>query len=194
MTKYFKPAETAGLIRKALKEAFPDMKFSVRTSTYSGGASIRVSWTDGPNGAQVEAIAKTFSGSYFDGMTGYKGSNYYMVDGERASFGADFIFCERSYSDAMIVRAIGKLTKKYAPAEVCTVEQFRNGKAGAMVMIGDSWSNYWCWQEQIYQTLAKMSDRLTVQPSPTAGRVKYLGDDGAGYMSTGRLFPKAVEA
>lgn len=194
MTKYFKPAETAGLIRKALKEAFPDVKFSVRTSTYSGGASVRVGWLDGPNRAQVEAIADTFAGSYFDGMKDYKGSNYYMVDGERASFGADFIFCERSYSDAMIVRAIGKLTKKYAPAEVCTVEQFRTGKAGTMVMIGDRWSNNWCWQEQIYQTLAKLSDRLVVKPSPTAARVQFIGDDGYGYNAAGRVFPKAVEA
>ena len=194
MTKYFSPAETAGLIRKALKEAFPDVKFSVRTSTYSGGASIRVGWIDGPNRAQVEAIADTFAGSYFDGMKDYKGSNYYMVDGERASFGADFIFCERIYSDAMVARAIAMLVKKYGPAEVCTVEQFRTGKAGTMVMIGDSWSNYWSWQEQIYQTLAKLSDRLAGKPSPTAARVQFIGDDGYGYNAVGKVFPKAVPA
>ena len=43
MTKYFTCAETAKLIRQSLKEAFPGVKFSVRSSTYSGGASIDVS-------------------------------------------------------------------------------------------------------------------------------------------------------
>lgn len=41
-TKYLSCAETAKLIRQALKEAFPDMKFGVRSKTYSGGASIDV--------------------------------------------------------------------------------------------------------------------------------------------------------
>ena len=58
MTKYFTCAETAKLIRQSLKEAFTGVKFSVRSSTYSGGASISVSWTDGPNAAQVESITK----------------------------------------------------------------------------------------------------------------------------------------
>ncbi|WP_338423309.1 LPD29 domain-containing protein, partial [Xylella fastidiosa] len=47
-TKYLTCAETAKLVRKALKESFPDIKFSVKSSNYSGGASIRVSWIDGP--------------------------------------------------------------------------------------------------------------------------------------------------
>jgi hypothetical protein len=56
MTKYFTCFETAKLVRQSLKEAFPGVKFAVRSSTYSGGASIDVSWTDGPNAVQVESI------------------------------------------------------------------------------------------------------------------------------------------
>ncbi len=45
MATYWTVAETAKLIRKALKETFPGQKFSVTTDTYSMGASINVSWT-----------------------------------------------------------------------------------------------------------------------------------------------------
>ena len=41
-TRYLTCAETAKLVRKALKEAFPDVKFSVRSNVYSGGASLSV--------------------------------------------------------------------------------------------------------------------------------------------------------
>ena len=45
---YLSCAETAKLVRAALKKAFPGVKFSVKSSVYSMGASIRVGWTDGP--------------------------------------------------------------------------------------------------------------------------------------------------
>ena len=91
MTKYFTCAETAKLIRQSLKEAFPGVKFSVRSSTYSGGASISVSWTDGPNAAQVESITKGFKAVYFDSSIDYRGSIHHMMDGEHVQFGADYI-------------------------------------------------------------------------------------------------------
>lgn len=78
-TQYLTAADTAKLVRKALKEAFPDMKFSVRSHTYSGGASLTVAWTDGPNIKQVEAVTCRFQGSYFDGQIDYKGSIYHLV-------------------------------------------------------------------------------------------------------------------
>jgi Large polyvalent protein associated domain 29 len=76
-------AETAKLVRKALKTAFPGVKFSVRSSTYSGGASIRVGWTDGPTSKEVEAITGKFSGAGFDGMIDlkYHKEHWLMPDG-----------------------------------------------------------------------------------------------------------------
>lgn len=44
--EYISCADTAKLIRQAIKEAFPGVKFSVRSSVYSGGASITVEWLD----------------------------------------------------------------------------------------------------------------------------------------------------
>jgi hypothetical protein len=85
MTTYLSCADTAKLVRAALKESFPGVKFSVKSSVYAGGASINVAYTDGPSAGQVEAVAKAFQGAYFDGMTDYKGSNYNTLDGEASS-------------------------------------------------------------------------------------------------------------
>lgn len=98
--RYLSCAETAKLVRKALKEAFPEIKFSVRSSTYSGGASIRVAWVDGPKSDQVEAIAKTFAGASFDGMQDLKTCNTHTLDGQTVRFGSDYVFCDRECSDA----------------------------------------------------------------------------------------------
>jgi hypothetical protein len=112
MTKYFTCAETAKLIRQSLKEAFPDVKFSVRSSTYSGGALISVNWPDGPNAAQVESITKGFKVSYFDGSIDYQGSIHHMMGGEPVRFGADYITSSRRYSDAAVDRAIASVSRR----------------------------------------------------------------------------------
>lgn len=56
-------------VRIELKRAFPDVKFSVRTSRFTGGDDLRVEWTDGPNTKQVDAITKKYAAGSFDGMT-----------------------------------------------------------------------------------------------------------------------------
>lgn len=65
-------AETAKAVRAALKRAFPTTKFSVRSSHYSMGASIDVTWTDGPTSKQVDAVVKVYEGAGFDGMIDMK--------------------------------------------------------------------------------------------------------------------------
>lgn len=70
--RYLRVAETAKLVRAALKPAFPGVTFSVRSSSYSGGASIDVSWTDGPTVGAVTRVAGPFAGAGFDGMIDLK--------------------------------------------------------------------------------------------------------------------------
>lgn len=60
-------------VRKVLKKHFPNVKFSVRYSSFSGGDSIDVSWTDGPMEEDVLPLVKMFqdhhsdySGDYYD--------------------------------------------------------------------------------------------------------------------------------
>jgi hypothetical protein len=68
-TRQLSAAETASLVRKAVKTAHPGVEFRVRSKTYAGGASVDVSWTYGPTAAQIEATAKLYQGATFDGMT-----------------------------------------------------------------------------------------------------------------------------
>jgi len=56
-------------IRTELARAFPGHTFSVRSSTFSMGDSIRVAWTDGPTYDEVTAIASKYQRGNFDGMT-----------------------------------------------------------------------------------------------------------------------------
>lgn len=100
MSNFQSCAATAKLVRKALKEAFPGIKFSVRSHTYSMGASINVNWTDGPTDKQVKTITDRFNGATFDGMTDYKGGKVHEINGKPIHFGADFIFTYREISDS----------------------------------------------------------------------------------------------
>jgi hypothetical protein len=81
-------AETAKLVRTDLKREFPGVKFSVRSSSYSGGASIDVRWTDGPTGKDVDRVLKPYEGARFDGMTDLKyGADHWLcpVHGPRTA-------------------------------------------------------------------------------------------------------------
>lgn len=81
--EYLTAAQTAKLVRVALGAAFPGEMFSVRSKTYSGGASIDVRWTDGSQTKDVERVAKQYEGADFDGMIDLKTytSHYLRPDG-----------------------------------------------------------------------------------------------------------------
>jgi len=65
--RYLSVAETAKLIRPQLKTHFPGIKFSVRSSSYAGGASIDISWTDGPTTKEVDSVVGAYESKSFDG-------------------------------------------------------------------------------------------------------------------------------
>lgn len=55
-------------LKRELSAAFPGVKFSVRSDTFSGGDSIDVSWELGPTKKQVEAISGKYQEGHFNGM------------------------------------------------------------------------------------------------------------------------------
>lgn len=171
--KYLSCADTAKLVRKALKESFPGVKFGVRSSSYSGGASISVSWTDGPNIAQVDAVVDVFEGSYFDGSIDYKGSRYALMDGVQVSFGADSVSTSRKYSRA----ACERVARRFPELKL---RSHGSDRGGYWLEGADYETMYW-----VRQALSKSSDRLSVRKSATAGKVIYLGNDG--YSEIGAL-------
>ena len=94
----------AANIRILLKEKFPGIKFSVKTSKFSGGDDINVSWTDGPAQKDVEAIADLFSAGSFDGMEdiyNYRRSVFTDLFGD-----SKYIFCNRDISPELLAQAI----------------------------------------------------------------------------------------
>ena len=94
---YLSAAETATLVRLALRDAFPATRFSVRSKTYSGGASINVGWTDGPSNDAVDAVVGPFAGSDFDGMIDLKVSVRALVASDGRIVGHDSSGTEGSH-------------------------------------------------------------------------------------------------
>ena len=55
-------------IRTELRDAFPGIKFSVTSDSYSMGCSVDVRWTAGPTEKEVDAVIGDYCNSEFDGM------------------------------------------------------------------------------------------------------------------------------
>lgn len=110
--RYISATDTAKLMRKALKAAFPGQRFSVRTDLYAGGASINVQWTDGAPRCSVEKVAQRFAGATFDGMTDCKNHHASELDGERVHYGADFVFCRRDHSPELLTEVAGQVAAR----------------------------------------------------------------------------------
>lgn len=137
--KHLTAAQTAKIVRTVLKEAFPKTKFSVRSKSYSMGASINIYWTDGPTAKQVDEFTDKLEGATFDGMTDYKGGRVHQVNGEEVHFGADFIFTNRKCSDAVIESAMKNIISKYFTEDPgVTVDDFYQGRTWSMQPQADS--------------------------------------------------------
>lgn len=109
--QYISTTDTAKLIRAALKAAFPDTKFRVRSHIYAGGSSINVSYVDGPPTKAVEGVAKRFAGASFDGMQDLMEYHNSIFDGRPVQFGANFVFVHREYSGDETLNADDTFTK-----------------------------------------------------------------------------------
>lgn len=86
-------ARAAQLIRGELKAAFPGVKFSVTSQSFSGGNSIGVSWEGNPEIANVNKIIKKYQYGSFNGMT-----DSYDYDNNRADLTqVRFVQASRNY-------------------------------------------------------------------------------------------------
>jgi hypothetical protein len=61
-------AKAAALIRKNLKENFPDIKFSVTCQNFSMGDSVNVSWKNGPTTYLIKDIIGKYQYGEFNGL------------------------------------------------------------------------------------------------------------------------------
>ena len=191
-TQYLSCAETAKLVRAALKESFPGVKFSVKSSNYAGGASINVDFVDGPTADQVSAVAKAFQGAYFDGMTDYKGSNYNSLDGQPVRFGADFIFVNRRFTAPILTSVVVETCNYYGFDNEILIDgggEYFGAYIKAVGPNADSEARGFSTSdiERIIRQRAGEYSMDDVAPSATLARVAFMGDDGYGYNSVGRL-------
>lgn len=108
--------DTAKLIRRDLRLAFANTKFSVRSSSYAGGCSIDVKWQDGPTEREVSEVVSGYAGARFNGMVDMKEYNEPVeVNGELTSYSVDYVQTHRRISgewqselEAEIEQAIGE--------------------------------------------------------------------------------------
>jgi hypothetical protein len=94
-------------IRIMLKAAFPGVKFSVKSDSFSMGDSVDVSWTDGPTAAEVDAITGKFSAGSFNGMDD---SYTYTSSPWGELFGSSkYVNTSRSLSDAAVAEILASI-------------------------------------------------------------------------------------
>ena len=96
---HLRVAKVAQNLRTELKRKFPGVKFSVTSSSFSGGNSITVHYEDGPAFDDVEGIVNRYQDSHADAESGdywdYDPSAFNEVFG-----GAKFTHLERDMSAA----------------------------------------------------------------------------------------------
>ena len=85
-------ARAAKNLKKELSLAFPGIRFSVRSDSFSMGNSIDVKWTDGPTTKQVDAIAGKYQQGSFNGMI-----DLYEYDHSAESDAVSIVFGQSKY-------------------------------------------------------------------------------------------------
>lgn len=101
--------QTAVAVRAVLRDVFPACRFSVVTERGSMVSAVRVTWTDGPTEARVEALVKPFEAGRFDSMVDcyeYDRERVVEVAGVRYSPACNYVFTVREDSPRAIVRAL----------------------------------------------------------------------------------------
>lgn len=115
-------AESAKLLKQALRAAFPAARFSVRLSRGTGYGNCYVNWIDGPSVAQVSRVTDRFEGAGFDGMTD---SSYHkdaiLADGRDS--GLRLILEERRISVAFARRLAEQVATFYGVAVPAITEE-----------------------------------------------------------------------
>lgn len=197
-SKFIRVTEVAKLIRQALREALPDIKFSVRCAGGGFCSSVHVGWVDGPNRAQVEAIVDRFQSSYYDTQSDYWQPLYHRMNGEPVSFGSDIVSVYRRHSETWIASAIETVFLKYQAwldsqgIARPTLADYRAGRLHD-IWLGPKWEqvnpdDHWLFAEMkgerhptmyeaVSEVLAARTDRESSNVSAIAGSVTLLAGD-----------------
>ena len=142
-TRYLGAAETAKLMRAALKAAFPGAKISVRLSR---GNATYVSWTDGPTVRDVQAITHEFESQTFNSsedMREYTNAGQLLSNPDGSvvvvKYSSGLILERRSYSPEVWAEAMARSS------------QIRHGRTGQPISQMDA--ETFAWRELVATTL-----------------------------------------
>lgn len=175
----FTCAEVAKLVRSALREGFPGVKFSVTSHVYSLGSSIDVCWIDGPNEDQVALITKVFETKGCDSTK----RTLHALDGQPVRFRADHVTLRRVYTDKFVDSAISNVYAALKESfelhgiDKPTVEAFNAGTLINDVIVSPVDSKEVSLQHLVRFELHNLSNVAVVMPSATLARVKRISDD-----------------
>lgn len=134
MTTLSTVAQCAVAIRKDLKQAFPDIKFSVTSSSYSMGDSVRIRYVDGALISDVKEIVQKYQYGSFNGMEDYYDINNY----NSAIPQTKYILVNREISEKAKIIIATKLIEKHRTG---TIEAFlKNEKIDIAVNYSESGS------------------------------------------------------
>jgi len=102
-------AQASQQIRKILKKEFPKTKFSVKSSNYSMGDSINISWVDGVAERKVEKLINYFQYGEFNGM-----EDIYEYTNRREDIPqTKYLFCDRKISDEFYFLKLDEMRTKW---------------------------------------------------------------------------------
>ena len=153
--KYSGRVLAARNIRTELKRAFPAVKFSVRSDSFSMGNSVDISWTDGPTSKQVEAITNKYESGTFDGMTdcyNYEGTPFKDVFGE-----SKYVQQSRQISEKGFNKIVLALVEEYGIKDLPTWEEYSHGHAnGTPFTYSDAYGRD-SWQSLVNRKLSEVS-------------------------------------
>lgn len=138
--------EVAKLIKRRLRNLYPDTKFSVRTDRFAGGSSVDISYVDGPTQSEVEGVANSYKSARFDGMIdmGWSVTHWLMPDGtavvakDRGSTGSRGVHepteTKKPHPEAELVsfgsNMFVSVSREFSPDYMERVAEFVRGKHG----------------------------------------------------------------
>lgn len=160
---YLHSTETAAVVRKLLKAAFPTCTFRVTTNRGSMVSSINVKWTDGPTVKRVEEITDPFVAGSFDGMTDsyeYRREKKVTVGGVEYEPGCKYVHTSRAISPALALKCVAQVATYWGGVEV--VPEVASNKYGdGYTLVPESMfytpvrpdlsGHYYDWRSQIHR-------------------------------------------
>ena len=161
-------------IKIELQRAYPGIKWSVRSESYSMGCSIDVRWTDGPTPNQVEEISGKYQQGRFNGMEDiYEYSRNIWVD---VFGGAKYVQTQREYSKEAYLWAVKEVERTWGVKVKVTESSYGSIYIAREDDIKIQNSNRWASQE-VNQALRERDFTKTDEEIETERITKEAEDD-----------------